>query len=69
MFSLSLTSGEVSVWTLFSALQSVTLFEPFSPLRLSRGCNGFCNQESSSKKKNKPKKSKQQQKVKTKQQL
>lgn len=32
--------------TLFSALQSVTLFEPFSPLRLSRGCNGFCNQES-----------------------
>lgn len=47
----SLTSGEISVWTLFSALQSVTLCEPFSPLRLSRGCNGFCNQKSSRKKK------------------
>lgn len=36
---------------LLFALKSVTLFEPFSPLRLSRGCNGFCNQESSRKKK------------------
>lgn len=45
---------------LLFALKSVTLFEPFSPLRLSRGCNGFCNQESSRKKK----KGKQQQKLK-----
>lgn len=59
MFSLCPTSGEVSVRTLFSASESVTLFEPFSPLRLSRGCNGFCNQESNRKKK---KKGRQQQK-------
>lgn len=52
------------MWTLFSALQSVALFEPFSPLRLSRGCNGFCNQESNrgKKKKTTTKKLKQNQK-------
>lgn len=35
--------------TLLSVFQSITLSEPFSPPRLSRGCNGFCNQQSSSK--------------------